>query len=123
MFFQIGMTLFLMWNPTKLKKKETSHTIHNIFFCVQQKTESHTGLERHEGVYINLFLGDLFKDNLFYINSQQVIFLSFYICLFSCLAFPIVQPLGTKTLPVKAQTQSLLCDITVFSLLLSHPAY
>ncbi len=50
-------------------KKETSHTIQNILFCVQQKTESHTGLERHEGVYINLFLGDLFKDNLFYINS------------------------------------------------------
>ncbi len=44
--------------------------IQNIIFCVQQKTESHTGLERHEGVYVNLFLGDLFKDNLFSINSH-----------------------------------------------------
>ncbi len=26
-----------------------SNTFQNIFFCVQQKTEIHTGLELHEG--------------------------------------------------------------------------
>ncbi len=78
--------------PNKTEKKK-HHTQFKISYSVFNRRQKVIQVWKDTKVCtLTFFLGDLFKDNLFYINSQQVIFLSFYICLFSCLAFPIHSP-------------------------------
>ena len=40
---------FLLWKSMGSISRLVTNFLQNIFFCVQQKKESHTGFEQHEG--------------------------------------------------------------------------
>ncbi len=51
--------LSLLWKSMATVNCLVTNFLKNIFFCVQQKKETHTGLEQLEDEYIS-FLGELF---------------------------------------------------------------